>query len=349
MSAEGLDPEARELIAAFEANPPPSPATVPVEEYRRAAYDSLRLAAEPARPTLAKDVTVPGRDGDLPARRYRPTGEEHSPIASAGAQSDRRSGEHRTEDLTRASTAARIQGGSEGLLLYFHGGGFVRGDLDTHDPLCRALAGAGGCTVVSVAYRRAPEHPFPAAVEDAIAATAWATAGSAGPVAVGGDSSGGNLAAVAALATRDGGGTPLAAQLLLYPVTDATMSAPSLDELAEGRMLTRAAMEWFYDQYLPDRALRRDPRASPLLAPRHDELAPAIVVTAGQDPVRDDGERYAAKLEAAGTPVRHLRYEGTIHSFMLYAGALRKGRDAIEAVGAELRRALRKGPNSALK
>ncbi len=307
MSAGSLDPEARELIAAFEADPPPPPWTVPVEQYRRAAHDSLRLAAEPLHPTLANDVTVPGGDGVLPARRYRPT-----------------------------------DGQSEGLLVYFHGGGFVRGDLDTHDPLCRALAGAAGCTVLSVGYRRAPEHPFPAAVDDAIAATAWATGGSAGPVGVGGDSSGGNLAAVAALAARPGGGTPLAAQLLLYPVTDATMSAPSLGELAEGRMLTRAAMEWFYDQYLPDHAQRQDPRASPLLAKRHDGLAPAIVVTAGQDPVRDDGERYATRLAAAGTPVRHLRYEGMIHSFMLYAGALAAGREAIEAVGAELRRSLRK-------
>ena len=308
-----IDDEARDFLNLAEANPPPPARDVSIEEFRRLAHDALQVSGDPEPVEQIGDEEVPGAAGRLRARRYVP------------AQRD------------------------DGLLVYFHGGGFVRGDLDTHDPLCRALAGAGGCTVVSVAYRRAPEHPFPAAVEDAIAATAWATAGSAGPVAVGGDSSGGNLAAVAALATRDGGGTPLAAQLLLYPVTDATMSAPSLDELTEGRMLTRAAMEWFYDQYLPDRALRRDPRASPLLAPRHDELAPAIVVTAGQDPVRDDGERYAAKLEAAGTPVRHLRYEGTIHSFMLYAGALRKGRDAIEAVGAELRRALRKGPNPALK
>lgn len=301
-----LDDEARELIATLEAHPPGPPGTVPVEDFRRAALDLLRFAAEPPWPTLAKDIAIPGPAGDMPARRYRPT-----------------------------------DGEPEGLLVYFHGGGFVRGDLDTHDPLCRALAGTASATVLSVAYRRAPEHPFPAAVEDAIAATAWATGGSAGPVAVGGDSSGGNLAAVAALAARDGGGTPLAAQLLLYPVTDATMSAPSLDELGEGRMLTRAMMEWFYDQYLPDPAQRDHPRASPLLAQRHDGLPPAIVVTAGQDPVRDDGERYAARLQQAGTPVHHLRYPGTIHSFILYAGALERGRQGIEAVGAELRRTLR--------
>jgi acetyl esterase len=305
-----LDPEARDLIAAFEASSPPSPDSVTVDELRQGAHDALRIAIEPPHPTVAKDVTVPRPNGaDIPARRYQPA-----------------------ED------------GATGLLVYFHGGGFVRGDLDTHDPLCRALAGAAGCTVVSVAYRRAPEHPFPAAVDDAVAATAWATGGSAGPVAVGGDSSGGNLAAVAALATDR-----LAAQLLLYPVTDATMSAPSLDELAEGRMLTRAAMEWYYHQYLPDRAQRTDPRASPLLAADHAGLAPAIVVTAGQDPVRDDGERYAAKLQAAGTPVTHLRYPGTVHSFMLYAGALATGREAIEAVAARLRAIFHEGGNPALK
>lgn len=305
-----LDPESRDLIAAFEASAPPPPDSVSVEEFRQGAYDTLRIAIEPPHPTVAKDVTIPGPGGaDIPARRYQPAESE-----------------------------------AEGMLVYFHGGGFVRGDLDTHDPLCRALAGAAGCTLISVAYRRAPEHPFPAAVEDALAAAAWATGGSAGPVAVGGDSSGGNLAAVAALETSG-----LAAQLLLYPVTDATMSAPSLDELAEGRMLTRASMQWYYDQYLPNRAQRTDPRASPLLAPDHAGLAPAIVVTAGQDPVRDDGERYALKLEASGTPVSHLRYPGTVHSFMLYAGALAAGREGIEAVGAQLQRIFRKGGNPALK
>jgi acetyl esterase len=306
-----LDPEARELLERVAASPPPPPHSIPLSEYRRAAHDLLEISGDAEPLEAVEDVEVDGPEGKLPARAYRPGSCE------------------------------------PGLLVLFHGGGFVRGDLDTHDPLSRRLAAAARCEVLSVAYRLAPEHPFPAAVNDAVAAVEWAAHEYDGPLAVGGDSSGGNLAAVTALAARDRGGPPLAAQLLLYPVTDAALSSPSWDELAEGRMLTRAAMEWLYERYLPDPARRTDPLASPLLASSHAGLPPAIVVTAGHDPARDDGVRYAERLEDAGVAVRHLAYPGTLHNFMLLVDALGVGLRATAEVGRELGNALRNARNSA--
>ena len=231
--------------------------------------------------------------------------------------------------------------------MYFHGGGFVRGDLDTHDPLCRRLANQARLELLSVDYRLAPEHPFPAAAEDAIAVTAWAGREAEGPLVIGGDSSGGNLAAVAAIHARDAGAPALAGQVLLYPVTDATMGSPSMDELSEGRMLTKASLSWMYDQYMPDGVDRSDPRVSPLLAESLEGVAPAVVVTAGNDPLRDDGSRYAARLERDGVPVDHLVYGGTIHSFMLYAGVLQAGMEGARAVGQAVQRLLQTTRNSA--
>ena len=308
---EPLDDQARALLDVVAADPPPPPGSVSVEEFRRAAHDALAVSGERPEMESVEEEPVPGAEGELAARRYRAPGERH------------------------------------GLLVYFHGGGFVRGDLDTHDPLCRRLARDAGCEVLAVDYRLAPEHPHPAGANDALAVTAWAEQGATGPVAVGGDSSGGNLAAVATLRARDGGGPAIAAQLLLYPVTDATMSSPSLDELAEGRMLTRGALEWMYDQYLPPSRDRADPSASPLLAESLAGLPPAVIVTAGNDPLRDDGARYAERLEAAGVAVRHLSYPGTIHSFMLYAGALEIGLAACQAAGSALSDALRTARNPA--
>jgi acetyl esterase len=231
--------------------------------------------------------------------------------------------------------------------VYFHGGGFVRGDLDTHDPLCRRLANTSGCTLLAIDYRLAPEHPFPAAAEDAVAVTQWAGESWEGPLVVGGDSSGGNIAAAAAIAARDAGAPSLAAQVLLYPVTDATLRSPSMEELAEGRMLTREALAWMYDQYMPDGTDRTDPRVSVVLAESLEGVAPAVVVSAGNDPLRDDAVRYVARLEEAGVPVEHLSYGGTIHSFMLYAGVLQAGMEGARAVGASLRRLLQTARNSA--
>ena len=250
-----IDDEARDFLNYLEANPPPPAADISIEEFRRLAHDALRVAGEPEAVAQVSAEEVPGAAGPLPARRYVPDEAEG------------------------------------GLLVYFHGGGFVRGDLDTHDPLCRRLANATRCELLAIDYRLAPEHPFPAAAEDAVAVTEWAGEAWDGPLAVGGDSSGGNIAAVAAIRARDEGGPDLAAQVLLYPVTDATMGSPSMDELAEGRMLTRAALSWMYDRYLPEGVDRSDPRVSVVLTESLEGVPPAVVVTAGNDPLRDDGVR----------------------------------------------------------
>ena len=208
-----------------------------------------------------------------------------------------------------------------GLVVYYHGGGWVVGDLDTYDPLCRFLAHAAGVRVLSVDYRRAPEHRFPAAVDDALAAFRGAVADvaalGADPARVGvaGDSAGGNLAAVVSqLAARDGGPRP-AVQLLIYPVTDLSRKHPSYRLFADGFFLTEREMDWYRGHYLPDEAAAADPRASPLLAEDLHGLPPAIVLTAGFDVLRDEGEAYARRLEAAGVPVRLSRRAGLIHGF----------------------------------
>ena len=306
-----IDDEARDFLNLAEANPPPPARDVTIEEFRRLAHDALQVSGDPEPVESVADEEVPGAAGALRARRYVPAGAE------------------------------------DGLLVYFHGGGFVRGDLDTHDPLCRRLANSSRCQVLAIDYRLAPEYPFPAAAEDAVAVTRWAGEAQDGPLAVGGDSSGGNVAAVAAIQARDNGAPDLAAQVLLYPVTDATMGSPSMDELAEGRLLTKESLGWMYDRYLPPGVDRSDPRVSPVLAESLEGVAPAVVVTAGNDQLRDDAIRYATRLEEAGVPVEHLVYGGTIHSFMLYAGVLEAGMEGAAAVGQALARLLQTARNSA--
>jgi acetyl esterase len=233
-------------------------------------------------------------------------------------------------------------GGAHPLLVYYHGGGFTYGDLDTHDGVCRILCRHGGAHVLAIDYRLAPEHPFPAAVEDARAALHWALANAAAlgadpaRVGVGGDSAGGNLAAVVAqLAARDGGRPP-ALQLLIYPATDFTRRRRSRELFGEGFLLTNSEMEWFETNYLGSaRTAAADPRASPLLAEKLSGLAPALIVTAAFDPLRDEGEEYADALRAAGTPVTLRRFPGFIHAFIAAAGVSRSARDAlIEIAGA---------------
>jgi acetyl esterase len=233
-------------------------------------------------------------------------------------------------------------GGPHPLLVFFHGGGFVFGDLDTHDGVCRLLCRHAGAHILAVDYRLAPENPFPAAVEDARTAVRWAFAHAsrlgADPhrIGVGGDSAGGNLAAVVSqLAARDGGPAP-ALQLLIYPATDFTSTHRSRELFGEGFFLTREHMDWFEDHYLgAARADRRDPRASPLLAEDLTGLAPAFVVTAAFDPLRDEGEAYAKALRAAGTPATARRFPGLIHGFLSAVGISRTCRDALlEIAGA---------------
>jgi acetyl esterase len=258
-----------------------------------------------------QDVRAAGPGGDLPIRVYTP-GER----ATAGG------------------------------LVFFHGGGFVIGSIETHDAMCRSIANAAGVVVASVDYRLAPEHKYPAAAEDAYAATCWIAEHAerfgidARRIAVGGDSAGGNLATVAALMARDRGGPPLAFQLLLYPVTDADLERPSHLEYAEGYLLTRAAMAWFWDHYLSDPSESEQAYAAPLRAADLSRLPPTLVITAECDPLCDEGEAYAQRLEQAGVPVTLTRYPGMIHGFVRRASLLAQGKQALLQIAEALRASL---------
>ncbi len=233
-----------------------------------------------------EDRVIPGPSGEIPIRVYAPHAHEALPI-----------------------------------LLYFHGGGWVVGNLDTVDQFCRTVANAGGCIVVSVNYRHAPEHKFPAAAEDAYAAVTWAgqhaaaVKGDPGRLAVSGTSAGGTLAAVAALVARERGTPPIRFQLLIVPVIDYNFDTASYRENAEGFGLTADAMRWYWRHYLPTPGDGRHPHASPLRAPSLRGLPPAFVLTAECDPLRDEGEAYAARLKAEGVPTTHKRYPGMVHGF----------------------------------
>ena len=232
------------------------------------------------------------------------------------------------------------------MLVYFHGGGWTIGDLDTHDVLCRELANHSGAAVVAVDYRLGPEAPFPAAVDDALAAFDWVQREAAAlrldptRLAVGGDSAGGNLAAVVAIAARDAGEPPFAWQLLIYPATDQHRTAPSHERNGQGYLLTRDTMDYFTGHYIPDARLHADWRASPLLHPDLSRLPPALVLTAGYDPLRDEGLAYAQKLSEAGTRATHLSFERQIHGFILMGKVLAEANDAVRLCAAALRDAL---------
>jgi len=271
----------------------------PAEARVEIAGGAASFAGTPVPVARVESLTLPGAAGPLAARLYVPDGE------------------------------------IRGLLVYYHGGGWVVGDLDTHEAPCRFLAREAGMAVLSVAYRLAPEHRFPAAVDDALAAFRWASTESArfgvppDRVAVAGDSAGGNLASVVALlAAREGGSRPRA-QLLIYPVTDLSTNHLSYRLFAEGFFLTERDMDWYRAQYLPDEAAARDPRASPLLAPDLRGLPPAVVLTAGFDVLRDEGEAYAKRLAEAGVPVTHRRVPGQIHGFGNATGISESARAAM--------------------
>lgn len=238
--------------------------------------------------------------------------------------------------IYRASTEA-----AQPALVYFHGGGWVIGSIDTHDATCRALAAGAGCTVVSVDYRLAPEAPYPAAADDCYAALEWVAAEAASlgidpaRIALGGDSAGGNLTAVVSQMARDRSGPSVCFQLLIYPVTDADFGRASYDENATGYLLETDAMKWFWGHYVPDEARRSEPYASPLRAPDLAGLPPALVITAEFDPLRDEGEAYAAALEKAGVDTTLTRYDGMIHGFYAMGALVKGARDAVaESVGA---------------
>ncbi len=232
------------------------------------------------------------------------------------------------------------------LLVYYHGGGWVIGDLETHDRPCRFLAHHAGVQVLAVDYRLAPEHPFPAAPEDAFAAYRWASANAArfgvepARIGVGGDSAGANLAAVACLLARDEGASQPAMQLLIYPVTDCTQELPSRRTFREGFLLTRRDMDWFEDAYLPPGANRGDPRVSPLQADDLGGLPPAYLATAGFDPLRDEGEAYALKMREAGVRVALRRHPGLVHTYANLTSICPSARAAMLESAAVLRTGL---------
>lgn len=224
--------------------------------------------------------------------------------------------------------------------MWLHGGGWVICDLDTHDAMCRLLAAGSGGRVIALDYRRAPEHPFTAPLDDCWSAVAWAGARYADePLILGGDSAGGNLAAVCARRARDRGGPALLLQVLVYPVTDHDPTTASYLEHGSGpeTFLTRDEMAWFWDQYVPDPAARDDPEASPLRAADLTGLPPAVVLTAEYDPVRDDGLAYVKRLREAGVPVSHHHYDDMIHAFFSFVNVLERGNEAVAQVAAEIR------------
>ena len=241
--------------------------------------------------------------------------------------------------------AATAAGGTLPALVYFHGGGWVIGDLDTHDSLCRHLANAARSIVVAVDYRLAPEHKFPAAVEDCFAATLWVAREAVAlgidreRLAVGGDSAGGNLAAVVSLIARDRGAPKLRYQALLYPAVDCGMTHSSHDRFAEGYLLTRPTMKWFYEHYLREPADIDDWRASPLRADDLSGVAPALVLTAGNDVLRDEGEAYARRLQEAGVAVQLRHFPDQIHGFLTMGKIIEAAQPALDDVAAALQAA----------
>ena len=231
------------------------------------------------------------------------------------------------------------------VLVWYHGGGFVIGDLDSHDSACRALANQTECLVVAVDYRLAPEHKFPGAVEDCEAALHWVAAhatelgGDPGRIAVGGDSAGGNLAAVVALLAREKGGPKLCFQLLIYPCVAPEPETPSHHQFAEGYLLTRKTITWFFKQYLRSSKDTLDPRYAPLEEKDLSSLPPSLVIVAGFDPLRDEGVDYAKALIEAGNKVTLSNYEGMIHGFYLMGGMIDKANQAIEESAQHLKEA----------
>ncbi|NML45885.1 alpha/beta hydrolase [Ramlibacter sp. G-1-2-2] len=310
-----LHPQAQALLRLIEEKGvPPTHSLTPAQA--RAYYLERRTFTQPDAPAVAavRDLEARGPAGPIPLRSYRPAGSAASDVL--------------------------------GVLMYFHGGGWVIGDLTTHDVLCRELSNLSGCAVIAVDYRLAPEHRFPAAFDDAFAATRWVRQNAAAlnidpkRIAVGGDSAGGNLAAAVALAARAAGDLPLAFQLLIYPATDQRRGWPSHTTNGQGYLLTKDSMDYYHDHYLVDAEHDLDWRASPLLAASHANLPPAFVLTAGYDPLRDEGLQYAHALSAAGTRATLVNFERQVHGFLLMGRVLDEANDAVRLCAQQLKNAL---------
>ena len=311
-----LDPQVKAVLELVAKAGRPAYHTLSPKEARQ-LFIETRPASTPTPPEIGsvRNVVAETPQGAIPLRVYRPAG---------------------LPDAT--SLPAYV---------YFHGGGWVIGDLETHDVLCRQITAAAEVAVIAVDYRMAPEHKFPGAVDDAWAATRWvvANAGRLGVdptrIAVGGDSAGGNLAAVVALMARDAGAPSIAFQVLLYPVTDVGTETGSYRAFAEGYMLSRDAMKWFFDHYLKSADDAKDWRVAPLRATSLAGLPPALIVTAGFDPLRDEGEAYARALREAGVRVDYICYGGMIHGFVPMGRLIETGNRAVAHIAASLREALR--------
>lgn len=320
VDGQQLDPGLQLVFAARRLQPSPPLETLPVPDARRQLRRDIALFAGPPIPVGRVDaIEVAGADGPLDARRYVP------------------------QDFTAPGPG----------LVYFHGGGWTAGDLDTHDQTCRFLAKHSGVTVISVDYRMAPEHPFPAPVDDALASFAdiHANAKEHGldpkRLAVGGDSAGGHLSAVVSQQTTlEGTATP-AFQLLIYPATDATTERESYKLFGDGYFLTEANMRWYWNHFVPPGIDRTDPRVSPLLAEDLSGLPPAYVTTAGFDALRDEGEEYAERLREAGVAVTLRRHPGLVHGFANMVGKGIAGPLAMAEAAGALQIALRPKPRKA--
>jgi acetyl esterase len=310
-----LDPDAEKLLEMMRAaGRAPMETLSPNEARQQFAAGRTVTQPDPQDVAEVRDTTCPGLGGPIPLRIYRPIGTKPDEVLPA--------------------------------MVYYHGGGWLLGDLDSHDVACRHYANSARCRVVSVDYRMAPEHKFPASVDDCAEATRWVIAQSLAlgidrtRVAVGGDSAGGNLAAVMALMARDGSLPPLVFQLLVYPVTDLGMTFESYRRVTQGVPLTARTMDWFIDHYLNGPNERADWRASPLRAADLSGVAPALVLTASYDPLCDEGVAYAERLEREGVRVIHLHFSDQLHGFVGQGRIIRAGTMALDMMAAALKKAL---------
>jgi acetyl esterase len=304
-----LDPDAAAVFKAFqEAGRPPYETVSPAEA--RELYLKARFVSNPEPPELksVQPLAIPAPHGSISARLYTPL-------------------------------KLREANGLAPCLVFFHGGGFVIGNLDSHDVVCRKLADEGQLIVISVDYRLAPEHKFPAGVEDVVTATKWIADNArqlgidASRLSVGGDSAGGNLAAVVAISARDGNGPAIAGQVLIYPGTDFAMTHPSHSEPETSILLTHSVIRWFRDNYLNGAADVDDWRASPARIKSLTGLPPAYVLTAGADPLRDEGDEYAKRLKEAGVPVTYRTFPGQFHGFFTMGKLLQQANVAAREIG----------------
>lgn len=306
-----LDPQAKAFLELMEGRE--STAELSPEENRKRGVETQKLAGPKMLVAKVEEYMIPVEDAEITGRVYTPEGQGLFPI-----------------------------------FIYLHGGGWVLGDLETVDSLCRSIANKAKCIVVSVDYRLAPEHRFPTAFEDCYTASRWIAVhakewnGDPERIAIGGDSAGGNLAAAVTLKAKHEKEPIFNAQVLVYPVTDLTFTTSSYEENEEGYFLTHESMMWFRNHYLPNKEDWSNVYAAPLLAEDFSELPPTLVITAEYDPLRDEGLAYADKLEKAGVQVESTCYEGMIHGFFWMDGMMDKGKEAIEQVASYLNKVFNK-------